>query len=352
MSSPPDNRIKRDGTADLLKGFAVLFMIQVHIMEQFVSTDVYNSMIGKISLFLGGPVCAPVFLAVMGYFMASSAKPLAYFLKRGLLLFLGGILLNLGRSANLLLQIVRGDVALDPWFFIMGVDILALAGLSLILTGILRLIFRDTWWLFFLAALAVAGVSPWLNQSGSGAGVSAYAHAFLGGGAGWSYFPLFPWFSYVLAGYAFRLAFLQNPKLKEIEIQRHFIYLIPLWIGMIITIPYAATITHDLDGPAGYYHHGILFFGWVILFMIAYLTLMKLVDGSYGENRGLGIVKWIGQKVTVIYVIQWLIIGNLATFLFRSQNLFQFFGWFVAVTIATLFIGFLVEKARSFLNKW
>jgi hypothetical protein len=312
---------------------------------------VYNSLIGKISLFLGGPICAPVFMAVMGYFMASSAKPLTYFLKRGVLLFLGGILLNTARSANLLLQIMQGDVALDPWFYIMGVDILALAGLSLIFTGFLRLLFRNIWWLFFLTALALAGFSPWFNQVKSGVKVFEYAYAFLGGGAGWSYFPLFPWFSYVLAGYAFRLAFQQIPKLKEIDVQQHYIYFIPLWIGMIITIPYAAGITGDLEGPGGYYHHGILFFGWVILFMIAYLAIIKLVEISYGENRGLGIVKWIGQKVTIIYVIQWLIIGNLATFLFRSQNLFQFFAWFIAVTITTLFIGFLVEKARSSLNK-
>jgi uncharacterized membrane protein len=66
--------IDRDGTADLLKGFAVLFMIQVHIMEQFATPDTCNSIIGKISMFLGGPFCAPVFMAVMGYFLAFSSK--------------------------------------------------------------------------------------------------------------------------------------------------------------------------------------------------------------------------------------------------------------------------------------
>jgi uncharacterized membrane protein len=72
MTNLYGNRIKRDGTADLLKGFAVLFMIQVHLMEQFVSAYTYNSLIGKISMFLGGPFYTPVFLAVMGYFLAFS----------------------------------------------------------------------------------------------------------------------------------------------------------------------------------------------------------------------------------------------------------------------------------------
>jgi hypothetical protein len=81
MTDPAVDRMKRDGTADLLKGLAVLLMIQVHIMEQFVSSDTYNSLIGKASMFLGGPPCAPVFLAVMGYFLAITAKPFLYFLR-------------------------------------------------------------------------------------------------------------------------------------------------------------------------------------------------------------------------------------------------------------------------------
>ena len=49
----------RNGTADLLKGIAVLLMIQVHIMEQLAEYDLFNSRFGEISLFLGGPACAP-----------------------------------------------------------------------------------------------------------------------------------------------------------------------------------------------------------------------------------------------------------------------------------------------------
>ena len=253
MTKLSENTLKRDGTADLLKGLAVLFMIQVHIMEQFAVMDIYNSLIGKISMFLGGPPCAPVFLAVMGYFLASSAKPLSYFLKRGALLFIGGILLNTFRSANLLLQIIRGDVDLDPWFFIMGADILTLAGLSLILTGFLRAIFKDKTLLYFLAAMAVAAISPFLDQVAQTGAVSKYAIAFLWGTLEWSYFPLFPWFAYVLAGYAFRLFLKQTPKINGLDVQNQFIYFIPVWIGVIITLPYASSITHILEGPGGYY---------------------------------------------------------------------------------------------------
>jgi hypothetical protein len=344
MTDLPLNRQKRDGTADLLKGFAVLFMIQVHIMEQFVAPDTSSSMIGKISMFLGGPPCAPVFLAVMGYFLAVSAQPLSFFLKRGTILFFGGILLNSARSANLLIQVSRGELNLDPWFFILGADIFTLAGLSLILTGLLRILFRDKTLLYFIAALAVVGISPFLSTAGVKGSDLKHLVAFIYGTEGWSYFPLFPWFAYVLAGYSFRLFLKQTPVINKIDVQTQFIYFIPLWVVILITIPYASAITSDLAGPGGYYHHGILFFGWTLLFMISHLVMIRLVEINYGNFFLFRLVKWIGLKVTLLYVIQWLIIGNIATYLYRSQDLFQFVAWFVIVTFATCLTGILITK--------
>lgn len=339
------NKQKRDGTADLLKGFAVLLMIQVHLMEQFASPDTYQSLIGKVSMFLGGPFCAPVFLAVMGYFLAVSSRPLTYFLKRGAILFGGGILLNTARSANLLVHIFRGKYDLDPWFYILGADILTLAGLSLALIGLLRVVFRDKWPFYLITALAVAAVNPLMNQVGLS--FPAYAMAFLWGTLEWSYFPLFPWFAYVLAGYAFRLFLTQTKIAGKIDVQSQIIYFIPLFIGVIITIPWASDITYTLEGPNGYYHHGILFFGWVVLFMAAYLVLIKLIEHFYGDKRLFRGIKWVGKRVTSLYVIQWLIIGNIATWLYRTQDLFQFLAWFAAITFATLLIGWIFEKNRK-----
>ena len=67
--SPGKESVTRSFTADLLKGMAVLAMIQVHLMELFARQEVYDSLTGKISLFLGGIPAAPVFMAVMGYFL-------------------------------------------------------------------------------------------------------------------------------------------------------------------------------------------------------------------------------------------------------------------------------------------
>ena len=64
---------------DIVRGLAVVFMVQVHLTELFVTQDIYNSAFGKISLFLGGIPAAPVFMVMMGYFLAFVKKnPLTF----------------------------------------------------------------------------------------------------------------------------------------------------------------------------------------------------------------------------------------------------------------------------------
>jgi hypothetical protein len=242
---------------------------------------------------------------------------------------------------------MSGEMNLDPWFFIMGADILTLAGLSLIVTGILRIVFKNRALFYFLLAVIVAAVSPVLNRVGLQGIISSHVIAFLWGTEEWSYFPLFPWYSYVLTGYAFRLFMQQSPLAKKLDIQNQILYFIPLWIGVIITLPFAAGIASNLAGPGGYYHHGMIFFGWVILFMISYLVFIKLTDIYYGDSFILRWIKWIGEEVTLLYVIQWLIIGNMATMLYKSQDLLQVTAWLVIVTLATILTGLLFVKLRN-----
>jgi uncharacterized membrane protein len=59
--------MKRLPIPDLLKGLAIILMIQVHITELFLDHAGRESIVGKISLFLGGPFTAMVFMIVMGY---------------------------------------------------------------------------------------------------------------------------------------------------------------------------------------------------------------------------------------------------------------------------------------------
>ena len=348
MSTIPDRSgttgFQRNGVADLLKGIAVILMIQVHILEQFSTVEFYDSLAGKVSLFLGGPFCAPVFMAVMGYFLAGSSRKTSYFIRRGLLLFAGGILLNAGRSANLAFHLAREEFSLNLPDYLFGADILTLAGMSILIIPLLRMIFRKTWWPWFLASLAVAVVSSFLPDLYFPGSSVSYPLAFLGGTAPWSYFPLLPWFSYILLGYAFRQLpeKLLNPVRAALMGNR---FLLPLLIAVIATVPYASNITCDLQGK--YYHHGLFFFLWMILFLAAWVGVTLRAEKNTGDNAAMRFIKWTGRNVTVIYVIQWLIIGNLATEFYKTQGPAFSLLWFLLITLTSFLLAWIYKKMVS-----
>jgi uncharacterized membrane protein len=342
-----DKNKKRDGSADLLKGMAVLLMIQVHLMEQFATPDLYASLLGRISLFLGGPACAPVFMAVMGYYLAFTKKSFLQLLIRGFALFAGGIVLNLSRSAHLLARIFTGQADLDPWQFIFGADILSLAGLSVIFIALLRVIFKRHYLAYFTSALLIVTAAPWLAIQPEVPGVKGFVTSYLWGYATWSYFPLFPWVAYVLTGYAFNDILRRITWLRTTDPGRLLAFTIPAWLILLPSLSWATGITSDLEGPGGYYHHGILFFTWTLLFMIAYLAFINYMDAEYGSTKFTDVIKWMGQRVTALYVIQWLLIGNIAASLYRSQHFFQVIAWFTAITLLTLAGGYIFQRLRQ-----
>jgi uncharacterized membrane protein len=334
----------RNFTADLLKGLAVIFMVQVHIMEQFAKPDVYNGIAGKISLFFGGAPCAPVFMAVMGYFLTSSERDFSYFLKRGIVLFLTGILLNIARSANLLHYIINGQSMADPFFYIFGVDIFLLAGLGILIIGFLKWIFRKKCFLYFLTAILIVVAVPYLSKFATENDPLKYVNAFLWGDFGWSYFPLFPWLAYILLGFTLRLADDKFQFFQKYNSTHSLVFSIPLLIASGFTIVYATNISHDLYGEKGYYHHGILFFGWVVMFASGYAMIAHLINEYSGKSPVLKYIKWLGKNVTAFYIIQWVIIGNIATEIYRSQDKYGLIIWFFVIIILSSILTFVWEK--------
>lgn len=341
---------KRNPTADLLKGLAVIFMIQVHIMELFAKQEIYDSIIGKVSLFLGGPPCAPVFMAVMGYFLASSDRPASYYFKRGGILFIGGILLNIGLNFNLLLSVFSGEIHVDPFKYIFGVDILPLAGIGIIVIGLLKKLFEKKIIFYFLLALIIALIGGFLPLFGAPQTFSGYVNAFLWGNFEWSYFPVFPWLAYVLTGFAFRLASEQYQIHEKFTPSHSFVFFIPLLIAAGIMIPYAAGIAHNLKGEGGYYHHGILYFGWIMLFMAGYVMLATLIEEYSGKSPLVRFVKWVGKNVTIFYIFQWLIIGNIATEIYKTQEKYNLIFWFLGITAMVSIITYTWGKIKIYLS--
>lgn len=340
LNSPVIGTSGRLVLPDLLKGVAVLLMIQVHLTELFANQEFYDSFLGKVSLFFGGPPAAPVFMAVMGYFIAKSLSGTWQGVMRGFKLILYGFLLNCGLNLNLFYHIFKGELSIDPLPYVFGVDILFLAGISVIIISLLRPFLRNSLlgWLFiviiaasarlFIPAIAVN--DPWVT----------YLMAYISSEAWWSYFPLFPWLAYPLAGYCFYLIYDKYSK-AEIPKSKLLITGMALLLVLAVTIQYGLNITTDLQL---YYHHSITYFLWALLFLGLWIISFYLIQKALANNPVFTYLQWVGRNVTAFYVVQWLIIGNLATTIYKTVPAGFLLLWFLGVTIVTTVIVWLYKR--------
>ncbi len=322
---------QRNATADLLKGVAVVLMIQVHIIEQFATEELLHSTIGRVSLFLGGPPAAPVFLTVMGYFAINSSRTFGAHVQRGLYLIGGGLLLNLGLNANLLYSIAIGRFNLDPLAFVLGADILPLAGLSVIVLALLVNAVGHHPLILLAGALLAAAIAPLLSDLGAESALR-YIVPFLWGRQWWSYFPLFPWLSYVLLGAAFGVSRRAHDQHFLLASRSRSILTAAVAMMLVATAPF---VLPDIVELPSYYHHGLGLMLWIAAFLVVWTLFADSFERLAGGTAPLRYLKWLGRNVTTAYVIQWLLIGNIATALYRTQNLAQATLWFIGILVAT-----------------
>jgi uncharacterized membrane protein len=343
---------KRTQTADLLKGIAALLMIQVHLIELFATPAIYNSNLGKTLLFLGGPPVAPVFLILFGYFIAASKKTILELIIRAIKIIFLGLLLNIALNFNLILSVYKGLLNIDVWPYIFGVDILPLAGLSLFVIALLSPVWRSNSaaalfiiiGLIFSSAFLGTFLLPYTVETP----FLKFIFSSFYGASWWSYFPLFPWLSYSLAGIVFYKISKLGTRSSKLEAKKfaliNFInspnlairgvVAILFSLFVIATIGYAIGISSDLQL---YYHHGVLFFLWVILFLSFYSFFINEIEKALGASIVFKYIKWLGKNITVIYVIQWIIIGNIATEIYKtvSNPSYLFFSFMAILAVSS-----------------
>lgn len=337
---------KRFQTADLLKGIAILFMIQVHLLELFASDPIYRSSLGKVLLFVGGPPVAPVFMIIFGFFIASSEKSLWPSVKRGIKIFVLGMFLNIALNFNLILSNYNGTFALNIWSYIFGVDILQFAGLSLILIALIKKIFEHKLILILPFIFVSTYLGDYLPAHVTQVSNLKYVCAFFYGCAEWSYFPLFPWLSFPLAGFGFYYVLQKNDWRFNFSVQSKIISGILFLVFFLVTMGYAFSVTSNL--PL-YYHHGVLFFLWLTIFLAFYILFVHWLNGIAGEFPVMKFLKWMGRNVTLIYVIQWVFIGNIATEIYKTLNspLYLVLSFFAILSVSCfLTYAFLLVKER------
>ena len=334
--------MKRNPLPDLLKGFAVFLIIPVHILESFIDYPGRESLFAKTLLFLGGPVAVPFFMMVMGYFISINKKSMVHNISRGALIFILGFLLNIGLNFHLLLKILFEGWQLDPLQYIFGVDIFFLAGLSIIILSILKSIKKGQQIIILGLILLISASTAYFNELLMVTDRN-YILPFIGGEYSWSYFPLFPWLAYPLIGFLF-----QKTEIKIMEIIRRnkTISKIILTIIFIIVALFSKFGVNTTINLPEYYHHTFPFFLWVIGVDILWFVLIWIIVQKFSEWPVIVFLRWLGKNITIFYVIQWLIIGNIATAIYQTQELYTFAFWFGAISLITIAITFIFQKIR------
>ncbi|MEI6764244.1 MAG: acyltransferase family protein [Bacteroidota bacterium] len=337
----------RKPVPDILKGVAVLMMIQVHLTELFATQGFYDGVFGRLSLFLGGPPAAPVFMAVMGYFIMAGKASMGKDIVRGIQLIILGFALNIALNAHALIKVIAGDLALHPMHLVFGVDILFLAGLSIIIIAILKPLLKKHFLAGVILACIVACITPLFNIFSESGRASDYLLAYVGGSFKWSYFPLFPWLAYPLAGCSYHI-FEKRFAISAVPAKKIIYGILILLLIIIPTGYFMASVPTDLHS---YYHHGILFFMWDITFLLVWagsiLLIAQWLQGHF-FSKWLG---WIGRNVTVFYVVQWIIIGNLGTWLYRSVKAPWLIVYFFGIVLITCLCAWAWTAIRASINK-
>ena len=337
--------VSRNRTADLLKGVAVILMVQVHIIELFAQQHIFDSFTGSVLLFLGGPPAAPVFMTVMGYFIAKGKGNISKSIIRGLKLIVLGLLLNFGLNFHLFVKIYNQTIVTSPWPYLFGVDILFLAGLSIIVLSVFQKTFKKKLLPYVLIIVFVFLISQLLPYPES-SGAMSYFTAIFYSDSWWSYFPVIPWLVYPVTGYIY---YLIEPSVINFLKKRTYKMLIFAISGIIlvITISYGVKIASNLHA---YYHHNFIYYLFTLNFMVFWTILFQAIT-SFSKNHFSNYIEWMGKNVTAYYVIQWLIIGNIATGLYKTQNSIQIIIWFLAIVIATSLLTFLWNRYNWYKSK-
>ena len=332
--------MNREPIPDFLKGVAIFFMMQIHITELFAKTQVYYSIPGKISLFLGGVPVAPLFMALMGYFIIYTGKSSAYIAIRGIKLIIIGLLLNIGLNFHLLIKIINGTFQINPWPYIFGVDILPSAGLSLILLSLLIKLRVKTSLQYFAIAIFFVLIGSYLQDIKTDYQAIKYLQAFFWGTYHWSYFPVFPWFSYTLVGAAFFYAKkMYENKTKLINVLMLSITVIAIVGGILFGFNISINLSE-------YYHHNLLFFLWAVSFLLTIVLFTNKFYNKIHKNIIDKYLRFLGRNITVIYILQWIIIGNIATAIYRTQSLFYSELWFSVILTLITFMVFVYNKYK------
>ena len=296
---------------DIAKCMAIVFMMILHcqMVTLGFSNEISAAMQKAVGQFLGCPFAAPVFMFSMGVgIVYSRNQDPAYLIKRGIKQMLLGLVVNIGEFfiPHFLAGKLLGEWDIFPiagGLLLFCVDILAFAGMAMILIGIFKKLKLSP--VQMLAAAVVMSVAgSFLRFTDLGGNVpNLIAGYFIGSAGGFTAFPLFNWIIFPAAGIFFGYHYIRCTDKKK---------LMRFWpLALVVSVAYFVASWYMPNGFLSETHHYYFMTTIDALFCLiciyGVIGLWRPVAGTLSEGAVRFISKTSGN-LDVIYIVQWFII--------------------------------------------
>lgn len=354
MNNPTDN--SRVFGIDLARGTAAFLLVSVHTVWMYAAKDVqFESGFGSVIHTIGQATGA--FLMTMGFsFMVTKHQSIGYALKRALLIFLAGYVLNtlkfiipikvFGTMPENFINAYGWESPLSYsqlWYLLLTGDILQMAGISFALVGLIRHLTKNK---YALLALSFASIGLYAAVKGYRPGIAGFDYLCdLLWGTEWNvYFPVFPWISNILIGMFIGAIYLDsNDNNSEDGLYRGV-----LAVGPLALIIGGALCYYDWDyhfndffhaGPGG----SVLAVGASLCFFYLYSKVItKPLHNRPWFRRAM---QYLSSRVTTIYFVQWtLVCWGMGIIGYQTLNTQQLLMLLPVMTALTLIIDYGILK--------
>lgn len=289
-------------------------MIMVHTLWMYGDvTTQRDSWLGHVLHIAGKGTAA--FLVAMGVsLMVARDQSLGGAVRRGLILLVVGYVMNV---LKFIVPIAVGTmpasfIAAYGWtqpldagqlLYLVGTgDILQLAGLALLILGVVRRYVRTPRMLMVLAA-GVAAASHVLSGFRLGVPGLDYVCDLLWGAEYNVYFPVFPWLACILVGMYFGAWYVANGRDQD-ALARHM-----LRVGIPALVAGAALLALDFDAQFGdFFHLGAGGIAWLVGLNLIGLWAVRQIERRFAPRRLVALLRYCSERVTTLYVLQWTLV--------------------------------------------
>jgi uncharacterized membrane protein len=322
VDSAPSTK-ERIKALDLARGVAMMFVVVIHVLEQVSSKAVKESLFGGL-LNMGTALCAAtMFMFLMGAGVGlSRTTTLKTGVKRGLQLIVLGYVLNILRGTIptwvglLTHQFTMEDLRpYSPLYVTIELDIFHFAGIALIILSIVKQV-SSRWPVWLLIGCMALATCPFVFGRETGSSFVDYFVNVLWQTREYGHFPVFPWIAYPLFGMVFGHA-LKNTKTPGVFFAKSG------FIGAMLCLcgGYMAYNYSDFSMEAwmaGDYNEGAVH-PWIVLcetgVLLLSLSLYHSMAAHVRSNRIFDLLCFWSREVTIMYCIQWIVIGWIVIFI-------------------------------------